>query len=234
MKILTEYRDEKIPATMKAEPLYDLYTKQINYTIKDFKPGEAVGIYLTTFDSRTKELIEELLAEYTIKRVIEKDGKRKQIERHYTPHNITLKYKDDQYKLSALDDWKESYEDPENPKRVKYIKHPMLAVFESEIQKRKEQYENKKLKDQYNIIFENYKLPDENEIDSFLQDMAPLYEVDVDYSDNLSRYRAYIQIKYYLEHDFEYSRPANAAFIMPIGNETYLEDLIYKEGKVSV
>ena len=54
--------------------------------------------------------------------------------------------------------------------------------------------------------------------------------MDVDYSDNLSKYRAYIQIKYYLDHDFEYSRPANAAFIMPIGNETYLEDLIYKEG----
>ena len=202
MKILTEYKNKKEPKTLQAQLIYGL-------TIKDFRPGEAVGIYLREIYPSTVDLIESLL---------------------YFKHPLTLKYEDTQYKLNTLEDWKVTYQDPEDQIKTKTDRHPILQIY---LNNRKEYNENKhakKLKEQYNIIFENYKLPDENEIDSFLQDMAPLYEVDVDYSDNLSKYRAYIQIKYYLEHDFEYSRPANAAFIMPIGNETYLEDLIYKEG----
>ena len=202
MKILTEYKNKKEPKTLQAQLIYGL-------TIKDFRPGEAVGIYLREIYPSTVDLIESLL---------------------YFKHPLTLKYEDTQYKLNTLEDWKVTYQDPEDQIKTKTDRHPILQIY---LNNRKEYNENKhakKLKEQYNIIFENFKLPDENEIDSFLQDLAPLYEVDVDYSDNLSKYRAYIQIKYYLEHDFEYSRPANAAFIMPIGNETYLEDLIYKEG----
>lgn len=202
MKILTEYKDKKEPKTLQAQLIYGL-------TIKDFRPGEAVGIYLREIYPSTVDLIESLL---------------------YFKHPLTLKYEDTQYKLNTLEDWKVTYQDPKDQIKTKTDRHPLLQMY---LNNRKEYNENKQAKrrkEQYNIIFENYKLPDENEIDSFLQDLAPLYEVDVDYSDNLSKYRAYIQIKYYLEHDFEYSRPANAAFIMPIGNETYLEDLIYKEG----
>ncbi len=252
MKILTEYQDRDIPATLKAEPLFDRYTGEMNITIKDFRPGEAVGIYLSYFDSRTKALIESLLAEYTIKRVVEKDGKRKMIERHYTPHNITLKYKDEQYKLGDLMQWKEPYADPKNPKRTKYIIHPMHAMFLSEIEKRKEKYEAKKLKEQYELISDNYDLPEEHEIEEFLRETAPLYEVDVDYEDNLSKYRAYYQIRFYLEHDFPYSKPAPVIAISDekmfnpemfnfdadvceqdievesFGDSDYLEDTVYK------
>ena len=202
MQILTEYKSKLEPKTLQAELVY-------GKTIKNFRPGEAVGIYLREIYPSTVDLIESLL---------------------YFKHPLTLKYENTQYKLNTLDDWKQTYQDPDDQIKTKTDRHPILQAY---LNNRREYTENQKaksLKEQYAIIFDNFKLPDEQEIDSFLQDLAPLYEVDVDYSDNLSKYRAYIQIKYYLEHDFEYSRPANAAFIMPIGNETYLEDLIYKEG----
>ena len=202
MKILTEYKSKEEPNTFKALSTFGI-------TIKDFKPGEAVGIYLKTLYPSTIDLIESLL---------------------YFKHPLTLKYENVQYKLHSLEDWKQTYQDPDDQIKTKTDRHPILKTY---LDNRKEYNERKlakSLTNQYQIIFDNFKLPSEQEIDSFLQDLAPLYEVDVDYSDNLSKYRAYIQIKYYLEHDFEYSRPANAAFIMPIGNETYLEDLIYKEG----
>lgn len=202
MKILTEYKSKEEPNTFKALLTFGI-------TIKDFKPGEAVGIYLKTLYPSTIDLIESLL---------------------YFKHPLTLKYENVQYKLHRLEDWKQTYQDPDDQIKTKTDRHPILKAY---LDNRKEYNERKlakSLTNQYQIIFDNFKLPSEQEIDSFLQDLAPLYEVDVDYSDNLSKYRAYIQIKYYLDHDFEYSRPANAAFIMPIGNETYLEDLIYKEG----
>ena len=202
MKILTEYKSKEEPNTFKALSTFGI-------TIKDFKPGEAVGIYLKTLYPSTIDLIESLL---------------------YFKHPLTLKYENVQYKLHTLEDWKQTYQDPDDQIKTKTDRHPILKTY---LDNRKEYNERKlakSLTNQYQIILENFKLPSEQEIDSFLQDLAPLYEVDVDYSDNLSKYRAYIQIKYYLDHDFEYSRPANAAFIMPIGNETYLEDLIYKEG----
>lgn len=202
MKILTEYKSKEEPNTFKALSTFGI-------TIKDFKPGEAVGIYLKTLYPSTIDLIESLL---------------------YFKHPLTLKYENVQYKLHSLEDWKQTYQDPDDQIKTKTDRHPILKAYLDNRKEYNEQKLAKSLTNQYQIIFDNFKLPSEQEIDSFLQDLAPLYEVDVDYSDNLSKYRAYIQIKYYLEHDFEYSRPANAAFIMPIGNETYLEDLIYKEG----
>lgn len=201
MKILTEYKSKEEPNTFKALSTFGI-------TIKDFKPGEAVGIYLKTLYPSTIDLIESLL---------------------YFKHPLTLKYENIQYKLHSLEDWKQTYQDPDDQIKTKTDRHPILKAYLDNRKEYNEQKLAKSLTNQYQIIFDNFKLPSEQEIDSFLQDLAPLYEVDVDYSDNLSKYRAYIQIKYYLEHDFEYSRPANAAFIMPIGNETYLEDLIYKE-----
>lgn len=202
MKILTEYKSKEEPNTFKALSTFGI-------TIKDFKPGEAVGIYLKTLYPSTIDLIESLL---------------------YFKHPLTLKYENVQYKLHSLEDWKQTYQDPNDQIKTKTDRHPILKAYLDNRKEYNEQKLAKSLTNQYQIIFDNFKLPSEQEIDSFLQDLAPLYEVDVDYSDNLSKYRAYIQIKYYLEHNFEYSRPANAAFIMPIGNETYLEDLIYKEG----
>lgn len=202
MQILTEYRDKENKSTMQAVSTY-------GKTIRDFKPGEAVGIYLRELYPTTIDLIESLL---------------------YFKHPLTLKYGDKQYKLNTLDDWKYTYQDPKDQIKTKTWRHDILEEY---LNNRREYTETKKaksLKEQYKLIFENFELPSEEEIDQMLQELAPLYEVDVDYTDNLSRYRSYVQIKYYLEHDFEYSKPANAAFIMPIGNETYLEDLIYKEG----
>jgi len=202
MQILTEYRDKENKSITQAASTY-------GKTIRDFKPGEAVGIYLRELYPTTIDLIESLL---------------------YFKHPLTLKYGDKQYKLNTLDDWKYTYQDPKDQIKTKTWRHDILEEY---LNNRREYTENKKaksLKEQYKIIFDNFELPSEEEIDQTLQELAPLYEVDVDYTDNLSRYRSYVQIKYYLEHDFEYSKPANAAFIMPIGNETYLEDLIYKEG----
>ena len=54
MKILTEYKSKEEPNTFKALSTFGI-------TIKDFKPGEAVGIYLKTLYPSTIDLIESLL-----------------------------------------------------------------------------------------------------------------------------------------------------------------------------
>lgn len=200
MKILTEYKSKEEPNTLNADMVY-------GYTIKNFRKGEAVGIYLKHIYPSTVDLIESLL---------------------YFKHPLTLKYGNEQYKLYSLEDWKVTYQDPKDQIKTKTDKHPLYQIYLDNRKEYTEKKDAKKLNEQYEIIFENFELPNEEEMDKFLQDTAPLYEVDVDYTDNLSKYRAYVQLKYYLEHDFEYSRPANAAFIMPVGNQTYLEDLIYK------
>lgn len=226
MKILTEYKTKNEPATMKAQHVNGV-------TIKDFKPGEAVGIYLRDLKPNTINLIETLLASYT-KEVVKqlKSGKYVTVKKHYGAHPLTLKYEGKQYKLYSMTDWKHTYQDPKDQLKTKTDRHPILESYLEQRKRHNEWVEKNSLKKQYKLILDNYDIPEDHEVDSFLQELAPLYEVDVDYTDNLSRYRAYVQLKYYLDHDFEYSRPANAAFIMPIGNETYLEDLIYKEQSI--
>ena len=101
MKILTEYKSKEEPNTFKALSTFGI-------TIKDFKPGEAVGIYLKTLYPSTIDLIESLL---------------------YFKHPLTLKYENVQYKLHRLEDWKQTYQDPDDQIKTKTDRHPILKAY---------------------------------------------------------------------------------------------------------
>lgn len=201
MKIITEYKDKDVPQTKDA-----IYINAIS--IKDFNRGEAAGIYLRDLKYNTICLIESLL---------------------YYKHPVTLKYGDKQYKLYTKDDWRCTYQDPKDQLKTKTERHVILEEYLNKRKEAREFKNTKSLRAQYNMLLEFCDFPDNEELEAFLRDTAPLYDVDVDYEDNISKYRAYIQLKYYLEHDFEYSNPANKVEVLAIGREDYLENIIYRE-----
>ena len=206
MKILTEYKNKE---NTKAISTYGM-------TIKNFKPGEAVGIYLRELYPATMDLINDLL---------------------YFKHPVTLKYDNVQYKLYSLDEWKKTYQDPKDQIKTKTELHPVLKEY---YDKRKEYLERKKdesIKMQYYAIYQldpTYQNITDEELESYIKQVAPMYEIDVDYSNRLDMLRAYIQLHYYLENDIEYSRPASDIQIIPVGNPMLFDDLIYKVQNSSI
>ena len=206
MKILTEYKNKE---NTKAISTYGM-------TIRNFKPGEAVGIYLRELYPATMDLINDLL---------------------YFKHPVTLKYDNVQYKLYSLDEWKRTYQDPKDQIKTKTELHPVLKEY---YDKRKEYFERKKdesIKMQYYAIYQldpAYQNITDEELQAYIREVAPMYEIDVDYSNRLDMLRAYIQLHYYLENDIEYSRPANDIQIIPVGNPMLFDDLIYKVQNSSI
>lgn len=206
MKILTEYKNKE---NTKAISTYGM-------TIRNFKPGEAVGIYLRELYPATMDLINDLL---------------------YFKHPVTLKYDNVQYKLHSLDEWKRTYQDPKDQIKTKTELHPVLKEY---YDKRKEYFERKKdesIKMQYYAIYQldpAYQNITDEELESYIKQVAPMYEIDVDYNSRLDMLRAYMQLHYYLENDIEYSRPANDIQIIPVGNPMLFDDLIYKVQNSSI
>ena len=130
-----------------------------------------------------------------------------------------------------------------------------LISYQTYLDKRNEYIENQKelkLKEQYQIIYENFdiELPDDEELDNFIRTFGYLYQLDVDYSNRMSKLQTYYQLKWYLEHDIPYvNEPLSididdeqmfdrSMFKIPsyeepievisFGDQTYLEDFIYK------
>ena len=172
------------------------------YGYEDFiiHKGEAVGIILDVMYKKTIDLIERLL---------------------YKGHQLTLKYNNETYKLSSLEQWKYTHQsDSDSLKQVTY-KH---ILYQTYLDKRNEYFEKKKdlkLKEQYEIIYENFSadLPNDVELDNFISTFAYLYQLDVDYSDRKSKLLAYHQLKYYLEHDLPY---VNEPHSIDIDDEIFL------------
>lgn len=196
------------------------------------KYKESVGILLDTMYKSTMDLINDLL---------------------YKKHNVTIKYEDQTYKLSTLDEWQITHQsDKDMLKQVTY-RHPILQIYE---EKRKEYFEKlniAKRKSQYEEITEAYgtaNIPSDEEMDSFLKAFAHLYQVDVDYTDNLTKLKTYYQIMFYLDNDIPYANepigipPEDEPMFRPemfqtipyeepievesFGDEIYLEDYVYK------
>ena len=206
MKILTEYKNKE---NTKAISTYGI-------TIRNFKPGEAVGIYLRELYPATIDLINDLL---------------------YFKHPVTLKYNNVQYKLYSLDEWKRTYQDPKDQIKTKTELHPILKEY---YDKKKEYFEKKKSEStrlQYYAIYQldpAYQNLSDGDLQAYIREVAPMYEIDVDYSNRLDMLRAYIQLHYYLDNDIEYSRPASDIQIIPVGNPMLFDDLIYKVQNSSI
>lgn len=208
------------------------YRFAYGYESPVIKYKESVGIILETMYKSTMDLINDLL---------------------YKKHKVTIKYQDLSYTLESLDEWQITHQsDKDMLKQVTY-KHPILQIYE---EKRKEYFEQRtiaKRKLQYEELTEEYgvaNIPNDEELDGFLKAFAHLYQVDVDYTDNLSKLKIYYQIMYYLDNDIPYAnepigipvtdepmfRPEmfqtipyeEPIDVIYIGKEVLMEDLIYK------
>lgn len=201
MKILTEYRTKE---NKDAISTYGI-------TIKNFKPGEAVGIYLRELYPATMDLINDLL---------------------YFKHPLTLKYNDVQYKLYSLDDWKTTYQDPKDQIKTKTERHPILQEF---LDKRKEynlNLEATKRQDRFKTLYKDYpelEFITDEALDIFITNNARAYEVYPETDDRYDKLLTYIQVKFYQENDIEPTRELpDDMQIISFGDMTYLNDTIYK------
>ena len=201
MKILTEYKTKE---NKEAISTYGI-------TIRNFRPGEAVGIYLRELYPATMDLINDLL---------------------YFKHPLTLKYNDVQYKLYSLDDWRTTYQDPNDQIKTKTERHPILQEF---LDKRKEfniNLEATKRQDRFKSLYNEYpelQFITDEALDIFITRNARAYEVYPETDDRYDKLLAYIQVKFYQEHDIEPIKELpNDLQIISFGDMTYLNDIVYK------
>lgn len=201
MKILTEYKTNE---NKEAISTYGI-------TIRNFRPGEAVGIYLRELYPATMDLINDLL---------------------YFKHPLTLKYNDVQYKLYSLDDWKTTYQDPNDQIKTKTERHPILQEF---LDKRKEyniNLEATKRQDRFKSLYKDYpelEFITDEALDIFITRNAKAYEVYPESDDRYDKLLTYIQVKFYQEHDIEPTRELpDDLQIISFGDMTYLNDIVYK------
>lgn len=201
MKILTEYKTKE---NKEAISTYGI-------TIRNFKPGEAVGIYLRELYPATMDLINDLL---------------------YFKHPLTLKYNDVQYKLYSLDDWKTTYQDPNDQIKTKTERHPILQEF---LDKRKEyniNLEATKRQDRFKSLYNEYpelQFITDEALDIFITRNARAYEVYPETDDRYDKLLTYIQVKFYQENDIEPIKELpNDLQIISFGDMTYLNDIVYK------
>lgn len=201
MKILTEYKTKE---NTNAISTYGI-------TIKNFRPGEAVGIYLRELYPATMDLINDLL---------------------YFKHPLTLKYNDVQYKLYSLDDWKTTYQDPNDQIKTKTERHPILQEF---LDKRKEyniNLEATKRQDRFKALYNDYpelEFITDEALDIFITRNAKAYEIYPESDDRYDKLLTYIQVKFYQEHDIEPIKELpDDLQIISFGDMTYLNDIVYK------
>ena len=201
MKILTEYKTKE---NTNAISTYGI-------TIRNFRPGEAVGIYLRELYPATMDLINDLL---------------------YFKHPLTLKYNDVQYKLYSLDDWKTTYQDPNDQIKTKTERHPILQEF---LDKRKEyniNLEATKRQDRFKTLYNDYpelEFITDEALDIFITRNAKAYEIYPESDDRYDKLLTYIQVKFYQEHDIEPIRELpDDLQIISFGDMTYLNDIVYK------
>lgn len=217
MKIISEYTLTKDEIKKYRSKGYEIYYGNETFKINQ---GESVGFLLDTLYKSTIDLITSLLY------------------RRYKKSKITIKYKDKIYKLRTITDWSYSYKDPKLGKTITE-EHIILKDYKL---KRAEYFVNLKQKKdatRINNLLVNLdnKIPED--LDKLLEAFTGLYDIEIGYGTEFEledKLRAYISIKWYLDNDIEYIRdilgylPTEEKMFetTSFGNETYLEDFIYK------
>lgn len=196
------------------------------------KPKESVGFILTTLYKKSIDMIDDLL---------------------YHKHCVTLSYDGKTYTLHNYIEWKHTYQNEKDQIKQTTVRHPILQEY---LDNRKDYFDRQKQDKRtelYEQITDNLtEVPDEVELNSFLSTFAPLYQVDVDYTDNIQMMRCYMQIKWYLENDIPYANDIKCIdyhdepmfqgmfedspesiddyqiLLYNIGNEELFDDLKYK------
>ena len=228
MIIISEY---KISNEQKQR--YEKQNIRFAYGYEDYtiKSKEAVGFLLKDLYKSTIDLIEKLL---------------------YFKHNVTLKLDDKVYKLNTLDDWKYTIQSPKDALKTRTQTHP---VYQAYLDKRRE-FLNKQramqitIKNQY--ILDTYK--DHNIDEAFLNAFKFRYQIDYDPESMPDKLNAYNQLKFYIDNNIEYESPApvipydetpfatmvDTSYLSQVeepdiesyGNETFLEDVVYKTSTI--
>lgn len=224
MIIISEYR---VP-TEQIER-YQEQNIRFAYGYEEYNIGskEAVGFLLKDLYKSTIELIERLL---------------------YFKHNVTLKLDDKVYKLNSLDEWKYTIQSSKDALKTRTQTHP---VYQAYLDKRREFLDAQRriqirTKNQY--ILDTYE--DHNIDEAFLDAFRFRYQIDYDPESMPDKLNAYNQIKFYIDNNIEYASPApvipydetpfeflvdtscmsqtEEPDVESYGNETFLEDVIYK------
>ena len=228
MIIISEY---KISNEQKQR--YEKQNIRFAYGYEDYtiRSKEAVGFLLKDLYKSTIDLIERLL---------------------YFKHNVTLKLDDKVYKLNTLDDWKYTIQSPKDALKTRTQVHP---VYQAYLDKRRE-FLNKqraiKIKAKNQYILDTYK--DHNIDEAFLNTFKFRYQIDYDPESMPDKLNAYNQLKFYIDNDIEYESPApvipydetpfatmvDTSYLSQVeepdvesyGNETFLEDVVYKTSTI--
>ena len=217
MKIISEVKltDEQVKNYRGKG--YEVYYGYENPVIKS---GESVGFILDTLYKSTIDTITSLL---------------------YRKHKskITLLYCDNKYSISIPDDWERKYYEQSEHKWYK-IQHPVLEAY---LAKRSEYFEEqsiKKAKEKTDTILRYFENSIPTDLEQYVKTFAPLYELDVNYESTDDMLRAYANIQFYIENGIEYTRDiigqepgeGNPFEVVSFGDQTYLEDYIYKESNI--
>lgn len=150
------------------------------------KDGESVGFLLDKLKYQTIDKINNLL---------------------YYKHTLTLKLDDKVYKLSTLDEWSKTVQDPKDQIKTVTIKHPVLQAYYDNRTEYREKQQRKTLNDQYELVVSTLdNVPTEEELDIFLDRYAKLYSIYLKNATLVDKIRYYQQISYYLEHDLNLIR----------------------------
>ncbi len=217
---------------------YQSYSQEItkiNYTL--IRKMQGVIFRLSEYYAGTKDAIEYALSLKKPVKIINSDGK--------------------EYKITSLDEWKVVYKDSNNRNEVH--KHTVLLEFEQHRNKYYEHVNIIKAKEKYQQAVDGIEESKE-EIERFVHAFAPQYKLDVNYNDWVEVCNAYRSLKFYYDNDMPYELNHNevftvgamepyetgyfdeAMFDMDVsiydcicteenyGNETLLEDMIYKVG----
>lgn len=179
-------------------------------------PGEQVLIELDTLEPCSIRLINDIL--YS----------NRASKKNYGHHIVIIYYNGKKYKLDNLDEWKHSFQDPDDVNRMKTFKHTILQDFEDKVKCNKEEH----IQDVTNALYNRYKLfiktvPGEEDMNNLLDTYGKYYHIS-NSSDSIEKLRNYIQVKFYIEHDIEPDYLPDEDVELSIGNATMLDDFIYK------
>lgn len=213
MKIISEYKLTQEQIKNYREKGYEVY---YGYEHPSIKPGESVGILLSTMYKSTMDMIDDLL-------------------HRKTKSKITIKYEDTVYHISIPEDWKYKWYEQKEHKWCSFT-HPLLIEYNNKRASYFEDKAQKKSKEHMSSILEYFDNRVPEDLDVVLNNFARLYELDIDYDSLESKLRAYQSIQYYLDNDIEYSKdilgisPDEESMFdcISFGDETYLEDVLYK------
>lgn len=178
---------------------------RINYTL--IKKSTGVIFRLQDYYAGTKDAIEYALY---LKRPV----------KIITPEGET-------YKLDTKEEWKYSYKDTNN--RNVTTKHQVLLAFE---EKRSSYYEAinlSKAKESYERAVDGIQESQE-EIERFVRALAPQYKVEVNYADWAELCQAYKSIKFYYDNNIPYDLTTIEIYksvITPDESEYFTEEMFY-------